>query len=108
MVPKLGLRWQPLDDSLTIRATWGKGFREPSLFELFSSPTSALSPVTDILPTSLGGPPTPVGDPTSRRKQSGNSRPIREQSSASTGRFACIERGHSVDAEVCAGFDALG
>ena len=64
MVPKLGLRWQPLDDSLTIRATWGKGFREPSLFELFSSPTAALAAVTDILPTSLGGPPTPVGDPT--------------------------------------------
>jgi iron complex outermembrane recepter protein len=64
LVPKVGLRWQPLDDSLTIRATWGKGFREPSLFELFSSPTSALAAVTDILPTSLGGPPTPIGDPT--------------------------------------------
>ncbi len=64
LVPKLGLRWQPLDDSLTIRATWGKGFREPSLFELFSSPTAALAAVTDILPTSLGGPDTPVGDPT--------------------------------------------
>lgn len=64
MVPKLGLRWQPFDDTITIRGTWGKGFREPSLFELFSSPTAALSAVTDKLPTSLGGPPTPVGDPT--------------------------------------------
>ena len=26
LVPKLGMRWQPLDDSLTIRATRGKGF----------------------------------------------------------------------------------
>ena len=26
MVPKVGLRWQPLDDSLTVRATWGEGF----------------------------------------------------------------------------------
>jgi iron complex outermembrane recepter protein len=44
LVPKFGMRWQPLDDSLTIRVTWGEGFREPSLFELFSSPTSGLTP----------------------------------------------------------------
>jgi iron complex outermembrane receptor protein len=43
MVPKFGLRWQPFDDQLTIRATWGEGFREPSLFELFASPTSGLT-----------------------------------------------------------------
>ena len=43
LVPKVGLRWQPLDDQLTLRATWGEGFREPSLEELFSSPTSVLS-----------------------------------------------------------------
>ena len=62
-VPKFGIRWQPIDESLTIRATIGKGFREPSLIELYGSPTSALAPVTDTLPTSLGGPPVPVGDP---------------------------------------------
>ncbi len=61
-VPKFGIRWQPLDESLTVRATIGKGFREPSLLELFASPTTALAGVTDILPTSLGGPPVPVGD----------------------------------------------
>ncbi len=44
LVPKLGLRWQPFDDSLTVRATWGEGFREPSLFELYSSPTQGLLP----------------------------------------------------------------
>ncbi len=44
LVPKVGLRWQPFDDQLTIRSTWGEGFREPSLFELFSSPTFALTP----------------------------------------------------------------
>ena len=43
LVPKFGMRWQPFDDSLTIRATWGEGFREPSLFELFSSPTPGLT-----------------------------------------------------------------
>jgi iron complex outermembrane receptor protein len=63
-VPKFGIRWQPVDESLTVRATIGKGFREPSLIELFASPVSGLQGVTDILPTSLGGPPTPVGDPT--------------------------------------------
>jgi iron complex outermembrane receptor protein len=62
-VPKFGLRWQPIDESFTIRATIGKGFLEPSLIELFGSPTSALAPVTDTLPTSLGGPPVPIGDP---------------------------------------------
>jgi iron complex outermembrane receptor protein len=42
LVPKLGIRWQPLDDSLTLRATWGEGFREPALEELFSAPSSTL------------------------------------------------------------------
>jgi iron complex outermembrane recepter protein len=40
LVPKIGIRWQPLDETLTLRATWGEGFREPSLEELFSSPVS--------------------------------------------------------------------
>src|SRR5207244_12156496 len=42
LVPKVGMRWQPFDEQLTLRATWGEGFREPSLEELFSSPVSAL------------------------------------------------------------------
>jgi outer membrane receptor protein involved in Fe transport len=44
-VPKVGLRWQPIDESLTVRGTWSKGFREPSLYEMFSTPTSGLTPV---------------------------------------------------------------
>jgi iron complex outermembrane recepter protein len=62
-VPKFGMRWQPFDETFTVRATWGEGFREPSLIELYASPTSGLIGSTDPLPTSLGGPPTPVGDP---------------------------------------------
>ena len=62
-VPKFGMRWQPFDETFTVRATWGEGFREPSLIELYASPTSGLAGSTDILPTSLGGPATPVGDP---------------------------------------------
>jgi iron complex outermembrane receptor protein len=59
-VPKFGIRWQPFDETLTIRSTIGKGFREPSLIELYGSPTSALTGAQDILPASLGGPATPV------------------------------------------------
>lgn len=44
-VPKVGLRWQPIDQSLTVRASWSKGFRQPSLYELYSSPTSGLTPI---------------------------------------------------------------
>ena len=36
MVPKFGMRWQPFDESFTIRATWGEGFKQPTLAELFS------------------------------------------------------------------------
>ena len=41
-VPKVGIRWQPFDEQLTLRATWGQGFREPSLEELFAAPISGL------------------------------------------------------------------
>ncbi|MFZ1219776.1 MAG: TonB-dependent receptor plug domain-containing protein [Chthoniobacterales bacterium] len=46
-VPKIGVRWQPLDDSLTVRFTWGLGFREPSLEELYSAPISDIQPSHD-------------------------------------------------------------
>jgi iron complex outermembrane receptor protein len=47
MVPKVGVRWQPLDDSLTLRSTWGEGFREPSLLELYNSPSTGFANVVD-------------------------------------------------------------
>jgi len=47
LVPKLGMRWQPVDDSLTIRATWGEGFRQPTLAELFSPLIYGTSDVFD-------------------------------------------------------------
>ncbi len=46
-VPKVGVRWQPLDDSLTLRFTWGLGFREPSLEELYAAPISDIQPSHD-------------------------------------------------------------
>jgi iron complex outermembrane recepter protein len=52
MVPKVGLLWQPFDDSLTVRATWGEGFRVPSLTELnfpvYSAPQSFRDPVKKV------------------------------------------------------------
>ena len=47
LVPKVSLRWQPIDEQLTLRATWGEGFREPSLEELYSAPISTLFPSHD-------------------------------------------------------------
>ena len=44
LVPKVGVRWQPFDEQLTLRSTWGKGYRQPSLFELYSTPTTGLLP----------------------------------------------------------------
>src|SRR6266487_2578739 len=49
LVPKVGMRWQPFDEQLTLRATWGEGFREPSLEELFGSPLSTLEVTHDPL-----------------------------------------------------------
>ena len=47
LVPKFGLRWQPFDESLTVRATWGEGFHEPSLIELFGNPTQFITDFFD-------------------------------------------------------------
>jgi iron complex outermembrane recepter protein len=47
LVPKVGVRWQPFDDSLTLRATWGEGFHEPSLIELFGTPVQFLTSASD-------------------------------------------------------------
>jgi len=44
-VPKVGVRWQPFDEQLTIRSTWGEGFLEPSLVQLFGPERFLLGPV---------------------------------------------------------------
>jgi iron complex outermembrane receptor protein len=53
MVPKVGMRWQPFDEQLTLRVTWGEGFREPSLEELFGSSVSTLQVTHDPLKNGL-------------------------------------------------------
>jgi iron complex outermembrane recepter protein len=43
-VPKVGVRWQPFDDSLTIRSTWGEGFLEPAMGQLYGPQAALLGP----------------------------------------------------------------
>jgi iron complex outermembrane recepter protein len=62
-VPKVGLRWQPFNEELTIRSTWGEGFLEPSMPELYGPAIFGLAPAhfTGFAPSSVFGPP---GSPT--------------------------------------------
>jgi iron complex outermembrane receptor protein len=62
-VPKVGVRWQPFDEQLTIRSTWGEGFLEPSMLQLFGPTVFALAPTnfTGFAPTEVFG---PQGSPT--------------------------------------------
>lgn len=49
-VPKASVRYLPFDDSFAIRANWGTGYRQPSLYELYASGlTYGLTPVTNPL-----------------------------------------------------------
>jgi iron complex outermembrane recepter protein len=57
-VPKVGVRWQPFDESLTIRSTWGEGFVEPSLNQLNGPTVFGLGPAhfTGFAPVPKFGP----------------------------------------------------
>jgi iron complex outermembrane receptor protein len=44
LIPKVTLRWQPFNDQLTIRSTWGEGFLEPSMNELFGPTVFGVGP----------------------------------------------------------------
>ncbi len=46
-VPKIGFKWMPIDETLVIRGSWGKGFLQPSLYQLYAPPVSALTPIDD-------------------------------------------------------------
>lgn len=56
--PRVSLEFRPLD-SLLLRATWGKGFRAPSMDDLYGASGSSNNPIAPI--TSLN-PPHPGGD----------------------------------------------
>jgi len=62
-VPKVGLRWQPFDEQLTLRSTWGEGYLQPSMVQLYGPTRFVLGPVhfVGFAPTAQFGPP---GSPT--------------------------------------------
>lgn len=45
--PKFSVRWQPLDSSLTVRATYNEAFHAPTLSELFQSQAQSFPSVVD-------------------------------------------------------------
>ena len=49
-MPGSGLRWNPFDNSFTIRVNWQEGFREPSLQELYQTSQSAIIDLFPSLP----------------------------------------------------------
>jgi outer membrane receptor protein involved in Fe transport len=61
-VPKVGVRWQPFDESLTIRSTWGEGFLEPSLVQLYGPTVFLLGPIGGL--TRVPGPNGFISVPT--------------------------------------------
>ena len=49
--PKFDVRWQPIDQSLTLRAAYIEAFHAPTLFELFSGNTQTFPAVRDTCAT---------------------------------------------------------
>lgn len=52
-VPKASFRYLPFDDSFAIRATWGEGYRQPSMYELYAQGltytlTAVTNPLSDV------------------------------------------------------------
>ena len=67
-VPKLGLRWQPFDAQVTFRGSWGKGYRAPSLAELYQPVnTSVVFNIAD--PLRAGRPGSNSNDSTTGQRQ---------------------------------------
>jgi outer membrane receptor protein involved in Fe transport len=59
LVPSIAVRYQPVDETLTLRASYGEGIRQPSIFELYGGTINSLSPLTDPR-TGLVLPETPT------------------------------------------------
>jgi iron complex outermembrane recepter protein len=64
-VPKVGIRWQPFDESLTLRSTWGEGFLEPSMVQLYGPRRFLLGPAHFVgcAPVAQFGPCGSAGNP---------------------------------------------
>lgn len=53
LVPKLGVRWQPVDDQFTLRGTYSQSFVAPTVYELFGG--SAVSVPALVVPGTSAG-----------------------------------------------------
>ncbi|MCF6458250.1 TonB-dependent receptor [Pseudoalteromonas sp. MMG024] len=53
-VPKASLRYQPFE-SLVVRASWGQGFRAPTLEDLYKAPSESASRAKDVVLCSAAG-----------------------------------------------------
>jgi iron complex outermembrane receptor protein len=53
-VPKVGVKYQPTDD-LILRASYGEGFRAPSLEDLYKAPQESASSAKDVVNCAAGG-----------------------------------------------------
>jgi iron complex outermembrane recepter protein len=66
--PKFSVRWQPIDQQLTLRASYSEGFHAPQLFEISPASQQSFPAVTDPHnPQPRGGgvlPLTPPSNPT--------------------------------------------
>jgi len=59
--PKFFVRWQPIDSSLTLRATFNEAYRAPTLGELFTSQAQILVPSENVGdPAGLTPPGAPI------------------------------------------------
>ncbi len=47
LLPSVALRYQPFDNTLTLRASYGRGIRQPSLFELYGGTVNSLLTLID-------------------------------------------------------------
>ncbi len=54
--PQVKLRWQPLDN-LMLRASWGKGFRAPSMSDMYTAPSFSADFVRDYVYCDANGIP---------------------------------------------------
>lgn len=47
MVPQAAISWKPIDDTFLVRGGYGKGIRQPSIYELYSGTSYGLATLTD-------------------------------------------------------------
>lgn len=55
LVPKVGIKWQPFDDQLTIRGTYSQGFNVPALTQLYGTPINGFPTLVAPYPDGSGG-----------------------------------------------------